>query len=121
MLGAFLALCSAATFALNNAFARRGVLTGSVFQALSISVPIGVPMFLLGAIVTGSLGFFLEFSAKAYFFFALAGILHFAWALLQLPRGESHRLEPRRAIAGIERADRAVPSCLHTRRKPDRP
>lgn len=79
MLGAFLALCSAATFALNNAFARRGVLTGSVFQALSISVPIGVPMFLLGAIVTGSLGFFLEFSAKAYFFFALAGILHFAW------------------------------------------
>ncbi len=79
MLGAFLALCSAATFALNNAFARRGVLTGSVFQALSISVPIGVPMFLLGAIITGSLGFFLEFSAKAYFFFALAGILHFAW------------------------------------------
>ena len=79
MLGAFLALCSAATFALNNAFARRGVLTGSVFQALSISVPIGVPMFLLGAIVTGSLGYFLEFSAKAYFFFALAGVLHFAW------------------------------------------
>jgi uncharacterized membrane protein len=79
MLGAFLALCSAATFALNNAFARRGVLTGSVFQALSISVPLGVPMFLLGAIVTGSLGFFLEFSAKAYFYFALAGILHFAW------------------------------------------
>lgn len=79
MLGAFLALCSAATFALNNAFARRGVLTGSVFQALSISVPIGVPMFLLGAIVTGSLGFFLHFSAKAYLFFALAGILHFAW------------------------------------------
>src|SRR5690606_25443220 len=79
MLGAFLALCSAATFALNNAFTRRGVLTGSVLQALSISVPIGVPMFLLGAIVTGSLGFFFQFSAKSYFFFALAGILHFAW------------------------------------------
>ena len=79
MLGAFLALCSAATFALNNAFARRGVLTGSVFQALSISVPIGVPMFFLGALVTGSLGYFLQFSAKAYFFFALAGVLHFAW------------------------------------------
>lgn len=79
MLGAFLALCSAATFALNNAFARRGVLTGSVLQALSISVPIGVPMFLLGAIVTGSLGAFLDFSAKSYFYFALAGVLHFAW------------------------------------------
>ena len=79
MLGAFLALCSAATFALNNAFARRGVLTGSVFQAMSISVPIGVPMFFLGAIVTGGLGYFLEFSAKSYFYFALAGVLHFAW------------------------------------------
>ncbi|MFN3891247.1 MAG: DMT family transporter [Beijerinckiaceae bacterium] len=79
MLGAFLALCSAATFALNNAFARRGVLTGSVFQAMSISVPIGVPMFLLGAVVTGSVGYFIQFSAKAWFFFALAGVLHFAW------------------------------------------
>jgi uncharacterized membrane protein len=79
MLGAFLALCSAATFALNNAFARRGVLTGSALQALSISVPIGVPMFFLGVIVTGSLGVFLDLSAKAYFYFALAGVLHFAW------------------------------------------
>ncbi|MBX9758549.1 MAG: DMT family transporter [Beijerinckiaceae bacterium] len=79
MLGAFLALCSAATFALNNAFARRGVLTGSALQALAISVPIGVPMFLAGAIVSGSLGAFFDFSAKSYFYLALAGILHFAW------------------------------------------
>lgn len=79
MLGAFLALCSAATFALNNAFARRGVVTGSVFQALAISVPIGAPMFFTGALVMGSLGSFLEFSAQAYFYLALAGILHFGW------------------------------------------
>lgn len=79
MLGAFLALCSAATFALNNAFARRGVLTGSALQALAISVPIGVPMFLAGAIISGSLGAFLDFSARAYVYLALAGILHFAW------------------------------------------
>lgn len=79
MLGAFLALCSAATFALNNAFARRGVLTGSAVQALAISVPIGVPMFLAGAIVTGSIGAFFNFSALSYFYLALAGVLHFAW------------------------------------------
>ena len=46
MLGVVLAALSAATFAFNNASARRGVLTGSVAQALAITVPIGVPMFL---------------------------------------------------------------------------
>ena len=77
MLGVFLALCSAATFALNNTFARRGVLTGSAVQALSISVPIGVPMFFLGALVTSSLGWLFEFSLRSCIFLALAGIVHF--------------------------------------------
>ena len=53
MLGVVLAALSAATFAFNNASARRGVLTGSVAQALAITVPIGVPMFLLAALTTG--------------------------------------------------------------------
>jgi len=44
VLGVVLAALSAATFAFNNASARRGVLTGSVAQALAITVPIGVPM-----------------------------------------------------------------------------
>ena len=79
MLGVFLALCSAATFALNNTFARRGVLTGSAVQALSISVPIGVPMFFLGALVTSSLGWLFEFSLRSCIFLALAGIVHFVW------------------------------------------
>ena len=41
MLGGFLALLSAATFAFETATARRGVLTGSVAQALSVTVPLG--------------------------------------------------------------------------------
>lgn len=79
MLGVFLALCSAATFALNNTFARRGVITGSATQALSISVPIGVPMFFIGAAAASSLGWLLDFSLRAYVFLALAGVVHFVW------------------------------------------
>jgi len=79
VLGAFLALCSAATFALNNTFTRRGVLTGSVVQALSITVPIGVPMFFLGAAAASSLGWLFDFSWRSYGFLALAGIVHFVW------------------------------------------
>ena len=37
--GSLLAVLSAATFALNNAMVRRGVLTGTVAQAMAITVP----------------------------------------------------------------------------------
>ena len=61
MLGAFVALLSAATFGLNNAFARRGVITGSIMQGLMITVPIGVPlMFVVD---------------EAWFGFAFAGVI----------------------------------------------
>ena len=53
MLGVCLAALSAATFAFNNASARRGVLTGSVAQALAITVPVGVPIFFLAAPCAG--------------------------------------------------------------------
>lgn len=79
MLGAFFALCSAATFALNNAFARRGVLTGTALQALAISVPIGVPMFVLGALAIGGVEAFMAFGWASWFYLAIAGVLHFAW------------------------------------------
>jgi uncharacterized membrane protein len=79
MLGGLLALLSAATFALNNASVRRGVLSGSVLQAMAITVPFGVPMFLLAAAVTGSLGAVAGFSPKAMGALAIAGILHFVW------------------------------------------
>lgn len=79
MLGGLLALCSAATFALNNTFARRGVLAGTVLQALSISVPIGVPIFLVAALATGSLGFVTGFSGRSLLWLSLAGVVHFVW------------------------------------------
>ena len=77
MLGVFLAALSAATFAFNNASARRGVLTGSVSQAIAITVPIGVPIFLLAALATGTLGTLERFSGEALGLLALAGVLHF--------------------------------------------
>jgi uncharacterized membrane protein len=79
VLGGFLALCSAATFAINNTFARRGVIGGSVLQALSISVPIGLPMFLLAAVATGSLALVAGFSWRSLMWLSLAGVVHFVW------------------------------------------
>jgi uncharacterized membrane protein len=77
VLGVLLAALSAATFAFNNASARRGVLTGSVLQALAITVPIGVPIFLLAVLATGSAGALTGFSADALGLLALASVLHF--------------------------------------------
>ena len=79
MLGGFLALLSAATFAWNNASVRRGVLTGSVLQGMAITVPIGVPLFFLAALATGYLGAVTAFSQKALAALVAAGILHFVW------------------------------------------
>jgi drug/metabolite transporter (DMT)-like permease len=77
VLGVSLAALSAATFAFNNASARRGVITGSVLQALAITVPIGVPIFLAATVTSGSAGTLLQFSADAIGLLALAGVLHF--------------------------------------------
>ena len=77
MLGVVLAALSAATFAFNNASARRGVLTGSVAQALAITVPIGVPIFFLAALASGHLGTLWRLSGEAMALLALAGVLHF--------------------------------------------
>ncbi|MEA2937248.1 MAG: hypothetical protein QOC56_752 [Alphaproteobacteria bacterium] len=79
MLGSLLAVCSAATFAFNNASVRRGVLTGTVGQAMAITVPIGVPLFFIAALATGHLGMVAGFSPHALLALALAGILHFVW------------------------------------------
>jgi uncharacterized membrane protein len=79
VLGGLLAVCSAATFAFNNASVRRGVLSGTVGQAMAITVPIGVPLFFLAALATGHLGDVLGFPPKALAALALAGMLHFVW------------------------------------------
>ena len=77
MLGAMLALLSAATFGLNNATLRRGVLSGSVLQALSITVPLGALLFAMVALAAGALPLMLEFSAAGNAWLAAAGIVHF--------------------------------------------
>ncbi len=79
MLGGILALLSAASFAFNNASIRRGVLTGSVAQAMAITVPIGVPAFFLAALLTGTLLSVADFSGKALLALSVAGPLHFVW------------------------------------------
>jgi drug/metabolite transporter (DMT)-like permease len=79
VLGGLLAICSAACFAFNNASVRRAVLTGSIAQGMAITVPIGVPLFFVAALVTGHLGAVLGFSPTALSALAAAGILHFVW------------------------------------------
>ena len=76
-MGGFLALLAAATFALNNAFARRGVLSGTVLQAMAISVPFGVPLFLIAALATGSTFHVANFSANSWVLLSAAGVIHF--------------------------------------------
>ena len=79
MLGAIFSLLSAASFALYSACARRGVITASVFQALAFSVPLGVPLFLLAAAVSGQFTEIFSFGGVNYLWLSLAGIFHFVW------------------------------------------
>lgn len=78
MLGTLLALGSAASFALTSALLRRGVLTGSVLQAVIISVPLGGALFLVLAAATGMIGVLGEFEPGALALLACSGVLHFA-------------------------------------------
>ncbi|MPZ38787.1 MAG: EamA family transporter [Rhizobiales bacterium] len=79
MLGGLLAVCAAATFAFNNASVRRAVLTGSIAQGMAITVPMGVPLFFIAALVTGNLAAVMGFSPTALAALAGAGIMHFVW------------------------------------------
>ena len=79
MLGGLLALLSAVGFAFETATARRGVVTASVTQALAVTLPIGVPIFLLLTVMCGALQALAGFSAETIAYLALAGVLHFAW------------------------------------------
>ena len=79
MLGGFLALLSAASFALNVTALRRGVLTASVFQAIAITVPMGVPLFLLILLLFDCWDVLLNLSTNSIIFFSIAGILHFVF------------------------------------------
>ena len=79
MLGGFLALLSAVAFGLNNASVRRGVLQGSVLQAMAITVPLGVPFFLLLMVFSGKLSVLTDLSLPAFVWLSAAGVLHFVF------------------------------------------
>ena len=78
-MGGLLALCAAATFAINNTLARRGVLSGSVLQAMAITVPFGVPLMLIAALLLGALPALDDFTFSTHAAFAAAGIAHFVF------------------------------------------
>lgn len=77
MLGAALAFLSAITFGMNNAAARRGVITGSVLQGLAITVPMGVPLFALLCLFAGGFAALSGFAGQSWLWLSSAGIVHF--------------------------------------------
>jgi len=77
VLGAIFAILSAATFALNNAVARRGVVTGTPIQGMAISVPMGVVCFLPVVGALGEFGRLVTFPPAAAAWMAGVGVLHF--------------------------------------------
>lgn len=79
MLGGFFALLSAITFGFNNASVRRGVLSGTVLQALAITVPVGVPFFLVMIVVTGNISAVTGLTTETFLWLGSAGVLHFVF------------------------------------------
>jgi drug/metabolite transporter (DMT)-like permease len=77
VLGAVLAVLSAATFALTNATGRRGVITGTPVQGMVISMPVGLLCFLTVAFLTGALESLDQITAPAVAALSAAGVLHF--------------------------------------------
>jgi uncharacterized membrane protein len=78
MIGGLLSLLSAITFAYANASVRRGVLTGTVLQAVAISLPIALPFFIIAMLPIGGFDTLLTFSTRTWLLLSLAGIIHFA-------------------------------------------
>ena len=77
MLGAILALASGACFGLNIAALRRGVLSASVLQAMTITVLFGVPFFAGAAVVFGAWPALAAMTLPAHGWMAAAGVVHF--------------------------------------------
>lgn len=80
MLGGLLSLLSAVTFAYANASVRRGVLTGTVLQAVAISLVIGLPVFVVAMLPFGAFSALGSFDTRAVVLLIVAGIVHFALA-----------------------------------------
>jgi drug/metabolite transporter (DMT)-like permease len=79
MLGMVFALLSAFSFSLNVITIRRGVANASSSMGVTITVILGVPMFLIAALVTGQIFDFGQISTSGYLLLALSGIIHFGF------------------------------------------
>lgn len=77
MLGVIFALVSSFSFSLNSVLARRGLARAAASAGAFVTVLIGVPMFLVAALVTGQLFNAGEVALTGYAQLAAAGILHF--------------------------------------------
>ncbi len=77
MLGAALALLSALSFSMQNVMARRGMAQASASAGAFITVLMGVPIFVVGALVTGQLLQIDELPLKSFGLLAAAGAVHF--------------------------------------------
>ena len=77
MFGGLLALISAVTFAITNASVRRGVISGSAVQATTLSIPVGVPLFVLALGIGGGFGVFGQLPQSSVIAFAITGVTHF--------------------------------------------
>ena len=130
LLGAVLAILSAATFALTNATGRRGVISGTPAQGMVISMPVGLACFLAFALLTGALQHLGRFSGTALASLSAAGCSAFrSRAILQLPREPGGRREPDRARGpaqlrgharfGRRHSPRALHDAAGRRRRPD--
>jgi drug/metabolite transporter (DMT)-like permease len=88
VLGVLLGLGSAAVFGANSIITRRGVLRVSSNYVATISILTGVLFFLPVTGITGDLAGIAHLHWKAYTFWALSGIIHFAlgrtWAYRSL-------------------------------------
>ncbi len=79
MIGVLITLLSATTFGINHAMIRRGVISGTVTQAVAISMPVGLAFFIAVALLNGQLGVVTQFSPFALVMLAAAGIVHFVF------------------------------------------
>lgn len=77
MLGALLALLSAGAFSVNSVLIRRGVVLTTPSHVAFVTVIMGVPMFLIAALVTGQLFRFQDLSLPGYGYLAIGGVINF--------------------------------------------
>ncbi len=77
LLGALFSILSSASFGINTVFTRRGVLGASASNGIYISVPMGVPLLAIAALLTGQIFGIGVLTPRDYLFLAAAGIVHF--------------------------------------------